>query len=314
MFSVSRHASFFSLAVAIFILSLMNSVLAEDSPHMDKHVVSPKKIEAWLDIQHRDQEARSGIDDDYSEQGFVRYTFRYGYTINEHIDLTPYIVLHGVNSWSDSFSFINNVEPGIGLWFRPFRSVFKKRKSVAADLLSNIRVLAEYSPGTVYTDDSADEFDQDGNLLRLAVDWYGEHRMGEGPLTAYVDVFSQYRIAEDGPEEALQWYSRTGLALDRSEMRFRIYGRWNGVLGFDSQEPWSNAYELGGGIAVQPFFGRKAGCKKNCSSFDLLLSDLRFYGEYLSVSYMDRNNGLYLESQPDSYVRFGIEIWFGRNR
>ena len=314
--AISRRKSLSILAAILFLSSVsLNSAAAQDAPP----TVSSWKHEAWVDLQYHDRQSRNGIDDQYSKQGFFRYTLRTGYMVENAVELTPYFSLNGVNSWTDSFACINNIEPSIGVWMRPLRPVFnEKSSSAAADMLRNFRILADYSPDSIYLDDDAGSYDQDGSILRFAVDWYGEHKLGEqSPLTGYVDVFSQYRLAEEGPDKILQWYSRIGIATDYNMMRLRFYGRWNGAYGFDAREPWSNNNELGGGIVFQPFFGlckdEKGKIKKDCSITNKLLSDVRLYGEYLSISYMDRNNRLYLDSQPDSYVRFGIEFWFGRD-
>lgn len=312
-YQMKKNAIFMKTIIlaVLFCILLIDSALGIKLEKQDDFINNSKKAEVFLDAQHREQRSRNGIDDAYSEQDFLRYTLRYGFTVSKYLDLTPYFRLHGVHSWSDTFSFINNIEPGVGIWARPLRPFLNGKNSICKSLFRNIRTLIEYSPNTYYLDDPESKSDPEGNLLRLSIDWYGEHGIKHEFLTGYMDLFSQYRLSENGPKEILHWSLRPGIAIDKDDMRLRLYLRWNGSFGFDSREPWNNVHEFGGGLALQPFYVKQSS-NNDSSMLDKWLSNIRIYIERLSLSYMNRNNDLYLSSQPESYIRFGIELWYGR--
>jgi hypothetical protein len=272
--------------------------------------------ELFIDFSHREEEARDNKKTDFTDQSLVRFDARLGFTprLTENpADITPFVTISGVQSREDSFSFENNVQPGVGVWVRPIRPFAGDHWF--DDLVADIRVIGTYSWNTYYNRDQRNEFDQDGNVVKAALDWYGETELWPSVnyvprVSFYLDSFSQYTHAQKGPSDIFRWSSRSGLAVDAGLSRVRLYPRFNGVYGFSAKEPFFNNYELGAGIAWQPLYNIR-GKKLGWFGSEFLRS-MRLYGEYVDVSYMDRHNRRFFESQVDSYWRVGLEFWGGR--
>ena len=285
--------------------------------------------EIFLDLQRRDEDPRDGIENEFTEQGFLRYTVRLGYAIEDlhgllpynmlPADLTFYLVSVGVHSTGDPFSFINNTSPlGVGAWIRPLQPFVKP--GPINNLYRTIKFFGEYSPDAYYyredneatlpEDGGVAAFGPGGDIFRFGLSWYGDTTLFRHPwisLSLVQDVFAQQEWSEQGPSKILRWSSRPGIALDVFKYpRLHLYGRGNGAYGYDSKEPFSNNYEWGGGVAIQPFYGLPP------SKVNRVLKALRFYAESVDVDIMSRHNGLFLDGQPESYERYGVELWLGR--